>query len=62
MDYAARLDVTLPAHTPVMPPALCHEMQATLAKADYLPVTWELIRRKGRDNFDGKRVIPRAVV
>jgi hypothetical protein len=22
-------------------------------------VTWELIRRKGRDNFDGQRVISR---
>lgn len=59
MDYAARLDVTLPAHTPVMPPPMCADVKATLAKTNYLPITWELIRRKGRDNFDGQRVIAR---
>ena len=57
-DYAARLDVTLPAHTPQMAPALVAEVQAVLAHADYLDVTWDLICRKGRDNFDGQRVIP----
>jgi ribulose-5-phosphate 4-epimerase/fuculose-1-phosphate aldolase len=57
-DYAARLDVTLPAHTPVMPPTLVAEMQDVLARANYLDLTWDLIRRKGQDNFDGKRVIP----
>ena len=61
LDYAARLDVTLPADTPVMPAHLCAEMQAVLARANYLEVTWDLIRRKGRDNFDGKRVIARPV-
>jgi hypothetical protein len=34
-------------------------MKAVLARANYLDVTWELIRRKGRDNFDGQRVISR---
>ena len=58
LDYAARLDVTLPADTPVMPPDMCAEVKATLARANYLEVTWDLIRRKGRDNFDGKRVHP----
>jgi L-fuculose-phosphate aldolase len=57
-DYAARLDVTLPAHTPVMPPELVAEVQAVLARTTYLSVTWDLIRRKGRDNFDGTRVVP----
>lgn len=58
MDYAARLDVTLPAHTPVMPPDMCAHVQSVLARASYLDVTWDLIQRKGRDNFDGKRVRP----
>lgn len=57
LDYAARLDVTLPVHAPEMPLHLCTEMQSVLARANYLDVTWDLIRRKGRDNFDGKRVI-----
>jgi L-fuculose-phosphate aldolase len=59
LDYAARLDVTLPAATPVMPEHLVSEMQAVLARANYLDVTWDLIRRKGGDNFDGNRVIAR---
>ncbi len=58
LDYAARLDVTLPAHTPVMPPEMCAHVKSVLARANYLDVTWDLIRRKGRDNFDGKRVRP----
>jgi L-fuculose-phosphate aldolase len=58
-DYAARLDVTLPADTPVMPRQLVTEMQSVLARANYLDVTWDLIRRKGQDNFDGTRVIAR---
>lgn len=61
LDYAARLDVTLPAETPVMPAHLCAEMQSVLARANYLDVTWDLIRRKGVDNFDGQRVIARMV-
>jgi ribulose-5-phosphate 4-epimerase/fuculose-1-phosphate aldolase len=59
LDFAARLDVTMPAHTPQMPTHLCDEMKSVLARANYLDVTWELIRRKGRDNFDGQRVISR---
>ncbi len=56
LDYAARLDITLPADAPVMPAAMAAEVKAVLARADYLDVTWDLIRRKGRDNFDGQRV------
>ena len=59
LDYAARLDVTLPADAPQMPEHSCAEMKAVLARANYLDVTWDLIRRKGRDNFDGQRVIAR---
>ena len=57
-DYAARLDVTLPADTPVMPQSLCEEMARVLRHANYLDLTWNLVRRKGVDAFDGTRVIP----
>lgn len=59
MDYAARLDVTLPADTPIMPHDMCFEMRAVVERGGYLGLTWELIRRKGRDAFDGHRVVPR---
>lgn len=59
LDYAARLDVTLPAQTPQMPAQTCDHVKSVLARSGYLGVTWDLIRRKGRDNFDGKRVIAR---
>ncbi len=58
MDYAARLDVTLPDDTPVMPAAICADVKATLARTNYLAVTWGLIQRKGQDFFDGQRVRP----
>jgi ribulose-5-phosphate 4-epimerase/fuculose-1-phosphate aldolase len=57
-DYAARLDVTLPPHTPEMPHQMCFEMRAVVERADLLKLTWDLICRKGRDSFDGQRVIP----
>lgn len=59
MDYAARLDVTLPADAPVIPHDMCRELRALVERADYLALTWELVRRKGRDAFDGQRVVPR---
>jgi L-fuculose-phosphate aldolase len=58
-DFAARLDVTVPAHAPEMPHHMCFEMRALVERANYLNLTWDLIRRKGRDAFDGHRVIPR---
>ena len=58
-DYAARLDVTLPAHTPVLPHEQCLELCAMVTRAGYLRHTWELIRRRARDCYDGKRVTPR---
>ncbi len=60
-DYAARLDVTMPQDAPVMPEDLRHEMRAVLEGATYLNLTWELLRRKGRDAFNGQRVIPSLV-
>jgi len=61
LDYACRLDVTLPGDTPVMPEGLVHEMQVILGKANYLDLTWNLIRRKGSDFHNGSRVIPSPV-
>jgi L-fuculose-phosphate aldolase len=58
LDYAARLDVTLPADVPVMPHDLAYEMRTVVERADYLNLTWDLVKRKGRDAFDGRRVIP----
>ncbi len=61
MDYAARLDVTVPGDAPIMPHEMCYEMRAVIERADYLALTWQLIRRKGHDAFDGQRVVPRLV-
>ncbi|MBU3737418.1 MAG: class II aldolase/adducin family protein [Rhodoferax sp.] len=61
LDYACRLDVTLPQDTPVMPEHLVQEMRRVLGKANYLDLTWNLIRRKGIDFFNGTRVIPSPV-
>ncbi|MFM1854710.1 MAG: hypothetical protein RLZ83_19 [Pseudomonadota bacterium] len=62
LDYACRLDVTLRAETPVMPDELAHEMGRVLEKAQYLDLTWHLMRRKGVDFFNGTRVIPSPAV
>jgi hypothetical protein len=61
LDYACKLDVTLSAETPVMPLELAHEMSRVLQKAQYLDLTWNLIRRKGVDFFNGTRVIPSPI-
>ena len=61
LDYACKLDVTLSAETPVMPSELAHEMSRVLQKAQYLDLTWNLIRRKGVDFFNGTRVIPSPI-
>jgi L-fuculose-phosphate aldolase len=58
LDYAARLDVTMPATAPEMPETLREELASVLRRANYLDLTWNLIRRKGVDAYDGKRVIP----
>lgn len=61
LDYAARLDLTVPADAPVMPHELRTEMREILKGVNYLDMTWELLRRKGRDAFNGQRVIPSLV-
>ena len=57
-DYAARLDVTLPADTPVMPPTWRDDVVRVLGGTNYLELTWNVIRRRGADAFNGKRIIP----
>ena len=57
-DYAARMDLTLPADTPVMPQAWRDQVVSVLKGTDYLELTWGVIRRKGVDMFNGKRIIP----
>ena len=61
LDYAARLDLTLPADTPVMPQQFAIDMRTLLQRVTYLDMTWELLRRKGRDAFNGQRVVPSLV-
>ena len=61
LDYAARLDLTLPANAPVMPDQHCKEMLAILKTVNYLDLTWDLLKRKGRDAFNGQRVVPSLV-
>ena len=61
LDYAARLDLTLPADAPTMPQELATEMRTVLQGVNYLDMTWELLRRKGRDAFNGHRVVPSLV-
>ncbi len=57
-DYAARLDVTLPADTPLMPAHWRDEVVQVLKGTSYIDLTWNVIRRRGADAFNGKRVIP----
>jgi hypothetical protein len=45
-----------------MPAALASEMSHVLKKANYLELTWNLIRRKGVDFYNGSRVIPSPVI
>ena len=45
-DYTSRLDVTLPAHTPMMPHDQCAHFREVVTKADYYKETWELVKRK----------------
>ena len=61
LDYAARLDLTLPQDAPIMPLELRTQMRDILANVDYLDLTWDLLCRKGRDAFNGHRVVPSLV-
>lgn len=57
-DYAARLDVTLPQDAPEMPPAWREDVKRVLSGTNYLALTWDVVRRKGADAFNGRRVVP----
>lgn len=58
LDYVARLDVTAPADAPQMPEEHAEAVQALLAKADYLNLTWDLIQRRAARAFDGTVTTP----
>lgn len=48
-EYVCRLDVTLARTEAVpMPEDSCTRMEVLLGRANYLELTWELMRRKGR--------------
>ncbi len=57
-DYTARMDVTLPPHTPTMPHEQCAHLREIVERADYYNETWKLIQRKAKAGYDGQRVIP----
>jgi ribulose-5-phosphate 4-epimerase/fuculose-1-phosphate aldolase len=58
LDYAARLDVTVPDTAPQMPDDHIETVQGLLAKANYLNLTWDLLLRKAARGFDGSVVTP----
>lgn len=58
LDYTARMDVTLPAHTPTMPQEQCEHIQEIVERADYYNETWKLVQRKAKAAYNGSRVIP----
>lgn len=58
LDYVARLDVTSAPGTPEMPDEHAEAVQALLAKANYLNLTWDLMCRKADRAFDGEFTTP----
>jgi ribulose-5-phosphate 4-epimerase/fuculose-1-phosphate aldolase len=58
LDYACRLDVTMPDGVPLMPEDHARTIQGLLAKANYLTLTWDLMRRKAERGFNGSVVVP----
>lgn len=60
-DYGARQDVTLPADTPIMPEDQIAEIAAMVDGTGYYQHTWELVRRTGKECFNGTRVFPRLI-
>ena len=58
LDYIARLDVTVPQEVPIMPDEHAASIQKLLGKADYLNLTWELMRRKARRALQGDVIVP----
>jgi ribulose-5-phosphate 4-epimerase/fuculose-1-phosphate aldolase len=60
-DYACRLDVMLAGtDAPPMPDEHGRAIQKLLAKANYLELTWDLIRRKAKRAHNGEVVVPLA--
>lgn len=57
-DYAARLDVQMPADVPLMPEDHARTIQGLLGKANYLKLTWDLMKRKAARGFNGEVVVP----
>lgn len=61
-DYVCRLDVTLAAaQAEPMPEEHGRAIQALLGKANYLELTWDLMRRKAARAHDGEVIVPAAV-
>ena len=60
-DYGARQDVMLPENTPTMPEAQIKEIADMVNGTGYYQHTWDLVKRTGKQCFDGKRVWPRPM-
>lgn len=60
-DYGARQDVTLPADTPTMPEDQIAEIANMVDGTGYYQLTWDLIRRTGKECHNGTRVFPRLL-
>lgn len=60
-DYGARQDVTLPANTPTMPEDQIEEIANMVDGTGYYQLTWDLIRRTGKECHNGTRVFPRLL-
>jgi L-fuculose-phosphate aldolase len=59
-EYAAKLDVRLADRdAPEMPEDACARLQVLLGKADYLELTWDLMRRRARGAIVGGSVLPK---
>jgi L-fuculose-phosphate aldolase len=60
-DYAARQDLMLPLDTPTMPEDQIAEIASMVNGTGYYQLTWELVRRTGKECFNGTRVFPRPM-
>ena len=60
LDYTARMDVTLPAHTPTFPADQCQEICDLVLRANYYHETWEVVRRKVNGRHKPAMVTPAA--
>ena len=60
LDYVCRLDVQVPQDAPLMPEDHAKTIQGLLAKANYLQLTWDLMKRKAARAHDGQVIVPQA--